>query len=296
MIPNALIRQYAAGAQIDAEVAGQDIVLHYALALLNEAGLLGRDAQGKPGPLLFKGGTALRKCVFGSTGRFSQDIDLDAIHRNGFEAQIETELQRRSPYHEIALRIAGFRYSQEGNFSGTVAYRHPHGSGTFELQISYRLDPVLEPRDLPLADQSYFPSVECPGLSGRGRGLPITLAPVADCGRAGANAAGDHMSSGATLLAPSTVTAASPRKRSCLLNGLPQTGPAYGPLTGPLTSVAPASVVTRAAAPLRGEWAREAVGARSRRPRCGRGRSCAARPRHAARPPARCVLPRAGRG
>jgi predicted nucleotidyltransferase component of viral defense system len=103
MIPNAIIRQYAAGQQIDAEVAGQDIILHYALALLNEAGLLGRDAQGTPGPLLFKGGTALRKCVFGSTGRFSQDIDLDATHKNGFEAQIESELEQRSPYHEIAF-------------------------------------------------------------------------------------------------------------------------------------------------------------------------------------------------
>ena len=162
MIPNAIIRQYAAGQQIDADVAGQDIVLHYALALLNEAGLLGRDAQGEPGPLLFKGGTALRKCVFGSTGRFSQDIDLDATHKNGFEAQIETELAQRNPYYEITLQIATFRYSQDGNFSGTIAYEHPHGSGAFELQISYRLDPILQPRDLPLAEQPYFQRVECP--------------------------------------------------------------------------------------------------------------------------------------
>lgn len=49
MIANALIRQYAVGQQIDAEVAGQDIVLHYALALLNDAGLLGLDAR--PGPV-----------------------------------------------------------------------------------------------------------------------------------------------------------------------------------------------------------------------------------------------------
>ena len=45
MIPNAIIRQYAVGQQVDAEVADQEIVLHYALALLNEAGLIGRDAQ-----------------------------------------------------------------------------------------------------------------------------------------------------------------------------------------------------------------------------------------------------------
>ncbi len=161
MIPNAIIRQYAVGQQVDAEVAGQDVVLHYMLALLNEAGLVGRDAKNAPGPLLFKGGTALRKCVFGSTGRFSEDIDLDATHKNGFEAQIEAELEQRSPYHEITFRIAGFRYSKEENFSGMIAYEHPHGSGTFELQISYRLDPILNPRDLTLAEQPYFTRLEC---------------------------------------------------------------------------------------------------------------------------------------
>ncbi|MHB1807908.1 MAG: nucleotidyl transferase AbiEii/AbiGii toxin family protein [Solirubrobacteraceae bacterium] len=161
MIPVAVIRSYAVGAQVEADVAGQDIVLHYALALLHEAGLIGRDAQGGAGPLLFKGGTALRKCVFGSTGRFSEDIDLDATHENGFEAQIEAELQKRSPYHEINFEIAAFRYSKEGNFSATVGYRHPHGTGSFELQISYRLEPILAPRDLPLAEQPYFSRLEC---------------------------------------------------------------------------------------------------------------------------------------
>lgn len=75
MLSNALIRQYASGQQVSPAVAGQDIVLHYVLTLLNERELLGRPAAGgPPGPLLFKGGTALRKCVFGSIGRFSEDI------------------------------------------------------------------------------------------------------------------------------------------------------------------------------------------------------------------------------
>jgi predicted nucleotidyltransferase component of viral defense system len=161
MIPHAVIRSYAVSAQVDADVAAQDVVLHYALALLHEAGLVGHDARGHAGPLLFKGGTALRKCVFGSTGRFSEDIDLDATHQNGFEAEIERELHDRSPYHEIAFEIATFRYSKEGNFSATIAYRHPHGEGTFELQISYRLEPILPARDLPLVEQPYFSRLEC---------------------------------------------------------------------------------------------------------------------------------------
>ena len=57
-----------------------------------------------------------------------------------------------------------------------------------------------------------------------------------------------------------------------------------------------ATAVTRTGAPLRDRRARGALGARSRPPRRDPGRSCAARPRRAARRPARCVLPRAGRG
>lgn len=161
MVPLAIVRQYAVGQQIAYEVADQEIVLQYALRLLNEAGLVGRPEPGAaPGALLFKGGTALRKCVFGSAGRFSQDVDLDATHENGFEAEIERAFAERTPFHGIAFSIPQFRYSQEGNFSGTVEYEHEHSSGRFELQISYRLDPILDSRDLALQEQSYFGRVE----------------------------------------------------------------------------------------------------------------------------------------
>jgi hypothetical protein len=60
MIASQLVRRYALNQQIAPEVADQEIVLHYALKLLNEQGLVGRLPDGSPGPLLFKGGTALR--------------------------------------------------------------------------------------------------------------------------------------------------------------------------------------------------------------------------------------------
>lgn len=161
MVPLAVVRQYAVGQHIAPEVADQEIVLHYVLALLNQAGLVGRRSAGSPaGPLLFKGGTALRKCVFGSTGRFSQDVDLDATHENGFEAIIEQAIASNDPFYDISFSIAGFRYSQDGNFSGVIEYRHDNGEGRFELQISYRMTPILDPRDLALQDQTYFSRVE----------------------------------------------------------------------------------------------------------------------------------------
>jgi predicted nucleotidyltransferase component of viral defense system len=100
--------------------------------------------------------------MFGSEGRFSQDIDLDAPHKNGFEAAAETALLDRSPFHGITFRLVESRWSEDGdeNFSGTVEYDHADGSGRFELQISYRLNPVLKPCDLVLVAQEYLPRVE----------------------------------------------------------------------------------------------------------------------------------------
>jgi hypothetical protein len=162
MVPLAIVKQYAASQQIKYEIADQEIVLHYALAILNNAGLVGRrKPSASPGPLLFKGGTALRKCVFGNTGRFSQDIDLDATHKKGFEADIERAFSNSNPYHGITFTIPKFRYSQDGNFSGTVQYEHQHHHAAFELQISYRMEPVLPSRDIPLLPQAYFGRVEC---------------------------------------------------------------------------------------------------------------------------------------
>ncbi len=161
MVPLAAVRQCAAGQQIGVDVADQEIGLHYTLELLNRAGLVGRAAPGAdPGPLLFEGGTALRKCVFGQTGRFSQDIDFDATRENGFEAAIEEAFASQNPFYGISFSIPDFRYSAEGNFSGGISYEHKHGSGHFELQISYRLDPILDPVELGLAPQTYFRHVE----------------------------------------------------------------------------------------------------------------------------------------
>ena len=52
----------------DQLVAEREVVLTYALHLLSERGVLDR--------LAFKGGTALRKLVFGAGGRFSEDLDF----------------------------------------------------------------------------------------------------------------------------------------------------------------------------------------------------------------------------
>jgi predicted nucleotidyltransferase component of viral defense system len=168
VVPIAFVRQFAAGQRVGVDVADLEIVLVYALAILNEEGLTGQLKDGALGPLLFKGGTALRKCVFGSTGRFSRDLDFDAANRNGFEAQLEHALQSRQPFFGIRFSIADFRYSSDDNFSATIAYAHDQGGDRFELQISYRAVGILPSRDLALIPQSYFRRLEVavPGLYG----------------------------------------------------------------------------------------------------------------------------------
>jgi hypothetical protein len=120
MVPKAFVRQYAVSQQIDEAVADQEIVLHYALALLNR---LGSSAPARMAP---------------PRDHFSSGVTLE---------------------------IDTFRHSEDGNFSGTIAYAHANGEGHFELQISYRLDPILEPRPLGLVPQTYLKHVEC--------GIPI---------------------------------------------------------------------------------------------------------------------------
>ena len=99
--------------------------------------------------------------MFGSTGRFSQDIDLDATSVQSYEDEIDSALDAHRPYCGIAFEIDSFRHSGDGNFSGTIACNHDGGQGHFELQISYRLNPILEPRQLALVPQTYFKHVEC---------------------------------------------------------------------------------------------------------------------------------------
>ncbi|MGH3680804.1 MAG: nucleotidyl transferase AbiEii/AbiGii toxin family protein [Natronosporangium sp.] len=52
----------------DQLIAERDVVLTYALRGLYDTGVMNE--------LAFKGGTCLRKLVFGSSGRFSEDLDF----------------------------------------------------------------------------------------------------------------------------------------------------------------------------------------------------------------------------
>jgi predicted nucleotidyltransferase component of viral defense system len=69
MIADKFVDLYARNSGLrDKLVAERDVVLTYALAALIDGGVMT--------DLAFKGGTCLRKLVFGSSGRFSEDLDF----------------------------------------------------------------------------------------------------------------------------------------------------------------------------------------------------------------------------
>ncbi len=79
----------------DVMVAEREVVLAYALHFLDHKGILAR--------LAFKGGTALRKLVFGAGGRFSEDLDFtlnagDARNRRGLVVLKLWQVQERRQF------------------------------------------------------------------------------------------------------------------------------------------------------------------------------------------------------
>jgi predicted nucleotidyltransferase component of viral defense system len=139
----------------DKLVAERDVVLTYALRALFDAGLTEHMA--------FKGGTCLRKMIFGSTGRFSEDLDFTL-------ATVE-------PEDDVLIRIVEtfdqeqygisfvlgdyYKTVDETSFGGEIQYSHSWNSnGHFRLQVSLREDPTLPVARHDMRPQSYFGQLE----------------------------------------------------------------------------------------------------------------------------------------
>jgi predicted nucleotidyltransferase component of viral defense system len=97
VIARQFLRQYAHAAGVDEDVAAQEVVLTYVLQRIGELELWRR--------LAFKGGTSLRKTVFGNTGRFSRDIDLLALDADPPKPEDEFP-ERQSPRAVKLLALA----------------------------------------------------------------------------------------------------------------------------------------------------------------------------------------------
>jgi predicted nucleotidyltransferase component of viral defense system len=139
----------------DKLVAERDVVLTYALRALLDAGLMNH--------LAFKGGTCLRKLIFGSAGRFSEDLDftLDSDEpEDDVLAQVVETFSRE--HHGITFALDDY-YKTDGDtsFGGDVLYRHAwNDAGRFRLQVSLRERPTLSVVALAMKPQAYFGQLE----------------------------------------------------------------------------------------------------------------------------------------
>lgn len=152
MIEKRLVQWYASDAGVDLDIAEREIVLTYVLSLLSEGGLLGQ--------LAFKGGTAIRKCYLGSTGRFSLDLDFSAIGdvlSDALALDLVGLLDGQT-YHGITFAIPSPDYYATADSCGAeVTYRHEWVSaGRFGVQISLRAWPLLPVTPTPLRRERYF--------------------------------------------------------------------------------------------------------------------------------------------
>jgi len=154
VIGKKLVDRYAHQSGVkDQLVAEREVVLTYALGLLRETGALEH--------LAFKGGTCLRKIVFGSTGRFSEDLDFTLRGDDSQAALTALYEAFHEEHHGIAFSLPSDWYETDDGFGMEVRYRHDWNSaGKFRLQVSSREKPTFAVSDRPMLEQVYFQDLE----------------------------------------------------------------------------------------------------------------------------------------
>lgn len=156
MIENKFVDLYARNSGLrDKLVAERDVVLTYALRGLIDDGVMDH--------LAFKGGTCLRKMIFGSAGRFSEDLDftLDS-ERKEDDVLINLVESLNREHYDIFFNFEEY-YKTDGDtsFGGDITYSHAwNDAGRFRLQVSLRERPTLLVVPTAMKHQAYFNHLE----------------------------------------------------------------------------------------------------------------------------------------
>ncbi len=156
MIADKFVDLYARNSGLrDKLVAERDVVLTYALRAMVDAQVMEH--------LAFKGGTCFRKLIFGSAGRFSEDLDftLDTGHPEDDVLVELVEILNREHYGIAFTFDKYYKTEDDTSFGGDVFYRHAwNDSGHFRLQVSLRERPTLPVVSRAMQHQAYFDHLE----------------------------------------------------------------------------------------------------------------------------------------
>lgn len=130
-----------------------EVLLTYILQLFHERGLTDH--------LAFKGGTMLRKMVFGPRGRLSTDLDF--TRRSDISPDDLTIMMLDAlaqPYHGIQFRFdrdKDWYLTEDAGAANPVCAHDENVQGIrVKLQVSIRERPILPVNPRPQIEQSYF--------------------------------------------------------------------------------------------------------------------------------------------
>jgi len=156
VIEDKFVDLYARNSELrDKLVAERDVVLTYALRALLDTGVMDH--------LAFKGGTCLRKLIFGSTGRFSEDLDF-TLDSDRPDDDVLTELVEvfNGEHNGIAFTFTDYyKTNDDTSFGGELRYSHYwNDAGRFRLQVSLRERPTLPVVAAAMKPQAYFSRLE----------------------------------------------------------------------------------------------------------------------------------------
>jgi len=134
-----------------------DVILTYLLQLFAEKGITAHVA--------FKGGTMLRKMVFGPRGRLSTDLDFTCRTDISADDLMLMMLEAvDKPYHGISFRFdrdKDWYLTDEGCAANPVCAHADNEKGVkIKLQVSMRERPVLPVRPMPQLAMDHFKMLE----------------------------------------------------------------------------------------------------------------------------------------
>ncbi|HUT99892.1 MAG TPA: nucleotidyl transferase AbiEii/AbiGii toxin family protein [Myxococcota bacterium] len=156
MIEDKFVDLYARNSGLrDKLVAERDVVLTYVLRGLVDDGVMDH--------LAFKGGTCLRKMIFGSAGRFSEDLDftLDSELQDDDVLLELVESLNREHYGINFVFDEYYKTDGDTSFGGDATYSHAwNDAGRFRLQVSLRERPTLQAALMEMKHQAYFNHLE----------------------------------------------------------------------------------------------------------------------------------------
>jgi len=154
MLDQKYVTFYARSSKVRLDVAERDVVLTYVLRILSDEILP---------KLAFKGGTCLKKVYFGNTGRFSMDLDFTScgMTLEELKGKLRQLFDSKAAYgidfNVLEDHVSTATAVGGESYIAVVKYAHSWNAGSeFEIEVSYREEPVLPLQESLLLSEMYF--------------------------------------------------------------------------------------------------------------------------------------------